>query len=163
GIRAQMNDREGHAWSSEAEFAADADGVIDASRQAPVKGSYHGVSAMGLVWSMKPSSGHDVRMFAMPRDLDPLAITFHLLLDRKEAATAQLQQVILKTGERQVNLNGALSGTVFFPAEDGQHAAVLVLGGSEGGTPLRRAAWLASHGYVALALCYFKCEGRPEN
>ena len=25
----------------------------------------------------------------------------------------------------------------------------------------RRAAWLASHGYVALALCYFRCEGRP--
>jgi dienelactone hydrolase len=27
--------------------------------------------------------------------------------------------------------------------------------------PVRRAAWLASHGYAAFALCYFRCEGRP--
>ena len=29
--------------------------------------------------------------------------------------------------------------------------------------PIRRAAWLASHGYVALALCYFRCQGRPDS
>jgi dienelactone hydrolase len=161
-IRAEMNDREGHRWSAEAEFAADGDGVIDASSAAPVKGSYRNVSAMGLVWSMKPS-GHDVRMFVMPRDLDPLVITFHLLVDHREAATAQLEQASMKAGEREVHLTGALSGSLFLPAEAGPRPAVLVVGGSDGGTPLRRAAWLASHGYVALALCYFKCEGRPEN
>ena len=39
---------------------------------------------------------------------------------------------------------------------------MLVLGGSEGGLPRRRAAWLASHGYAALALAYFRYEDLPE-
>jgi dienelactone hydrolase len=42
-----------------------------------------------------------------------------------------------------------------------RHPAVLVVGGSEGGRPLRPAAWLASHGYVALALAYFRFEDLP--
>ena len=44
----------------------------------------------------------------------------------------------------------------------GRHPALLVVGGSEGGTPVRRAAWLASHGYVALALAYFHAPGLPD-
>ncbi len=35
------------------------------------------------------------------------------------------------------------------------------LGGSEGGVPARRAAWLASYGYAAFALAYFGDEGLP--
>lgn len=160
-IRAELKDDDGHPWSAQAEFAADADGNVDTGRQAPVKGSYRTVSAMGLVWSMRPDAG-DVRMYKMPREVDPLPITFQLLIDRKEAARVQVEQLAMKEGVRQVNLEGALSGRLFLPAEAGPRPAVLVVGGSEGGTPLRRAAWLASHGYVALALCYFKCPGRPQ-
>ena len=36
-------------------LVADADGVVDTSKQAPAKGSYREVSSMGLVWSMKPA------------------------------------------------------------------------------------------------------------
>jgi dienelactone hydrolase len=53
---------------------------------------------------------------------------------------------------------------VFFsPAAEDKHPGVLVLGWSEGGVPLRRAAWLASHGYAEFALCYFHREGTPPN
>jgi dienelactone hydrolase len=63
---------------------------------------------------------------------------------------------------QQVHVDGELRGVLFLPAGEGKHPGVLVLGGSEGGTPTRRAAWLAGHGYAAFALCYFRCEGRPQ-
>jgi dienelactone hydrolase len=37
----------------------------------------------------------------------------------------------------------------------------VVLGGAEGGAPVERAVWLASHGYAALALAYFGYDGGP--
>jgi dienelactone hydrolase len=54
-----------------------------------------------------------------------------------------------------------LRGTFFVPPGPGPHPAVLVLGGSNGGVPLRPAAWVASHGYAALALAYFRFEDLP--
>jgi len=159
-IRAELVDGEGHPWNSQAEFVADASGTVDLATQAPVKGSYKSVSAMGLVWSMAPGE-KGVPIYRPPALLAPQTITFHLLEDGKEISRAQLQQNALGEGVREVKLEGALVGRLFLPAGVDKHAGVLVLGGSEGGMPVRRAAWLASHGYAALALCYFHCEGRP--
>ncbi|MGO1767837.1 MAG: acyl-CoA thioesterase/BAAT N-terminal domain-containing protein, partial [Advenella sp.] len=44
----------GVTWHSQAEFEADAQGVVDVSTQAPLAGSYQGVSQMGLLWSQVP-------------------------------------------------------------------------------------------------------------
>ncbi len=44
-----------------------------------------------------------------------------------------------------------------------RHPGVLVVGGSEGGVPVEKALWLASHGYAALALAYFRYEDLPKN
>ena len=159
-IRAELIDGEEHTWGSQAEFVSDASGKVDLATQAPVKGSYKSVSAMGFLWSMAPEE-KGVPMYRPPGALAPQTITFHLLVDGKEAGTAQLQQHAVGEGVRQVKLEGALVGRLFLPAGEGKHAGVLVLGGSEGGMPARRAAWLASHGNAALALCYFRCEGRP--
>jgi hypothetical protein len=53
-----------------------------------------------------------------------------------------------------------LLGVSFLPPGDGPHPAVIVLGGSEGGLPVRSAApLLASHGYATLALAYFGLPG----
>ncbi|HTX77178.1 MAG TPA: acyl-CoA thioesterase/bile acid-CoA:amino acid N-acyltransferase family protein [Terracidiphilus sp.] len=160
-LRSDLVDGEDQAWTAEAEFVADVSGTVDATRQAPMKGSYKTVSAMGLVWSMTPAT-KNVHIYRPPHNLAPQTIAFHLLVDGKEAATAQLQQLAVAAGVRRTKVEGALRGEFFAPAGEGKHAAVLVLGGSEGGTPTGRAAWLASHGYAALALCYFRCEGRPD-
>jgi hypothetical protein len=50
-LRATLEDGGGNPWASQAEFTADDAGTVDTSKQAPVKGSYRIVSAMGLVWS----------------------------------------------------------------------------------------------------------------
>jgi len=160
-IRAELEDGGGHKWAAEAEFAADAQGVVDVAKQAPVKGAYRTVSAMGLIWAMKPEA-HDVHIYEAPHELGPQMVYFHLAQNGKELGSAQLEQRILREGVRQVQVEGELHGVLFVPAGEGKHPGMLVVGGSEGGMPTRRAAWLAGHGYAAFALCYFRCEGRPQ-
>jgi dienelactone hydrolase len=159
-LRAELVDGADHHWESQAEFLADAQGTVDASQQAPVKGSYEGVSAMGLVWSMKPAE-KNVDTYQAPRDLGVQAIDFQVIVNDKQAATARLEQLSVADGVRQIKVEGQLHGVLFVPASDGPHPGVLVVGGSEGGVPRQRGAWLASHSYAALALAYFRYDDLP--
>jgi len=159
-VAAALIDGAGQHWRSEAEFVADAHGNLDLSAQAPAKGSYHNVSGMGLIWSMMPA-GKGVVIYRAPPEPQAQKIDFQLIRDGATVATAQLEQDPVGMGVRQVKVTGQLHGVMFWPAGDGPHAGVLVLGGSEGGVPRRRAAWLASHGYAALALAYFHYENLP--
>jgi dienelactone hydrolase len=197
-VRSGLEDGAGHDWSAEAKFAADSAGKLDLTATAPLKGSYKGVSAMGLVWSMRPDG--EARIYQPPHDLGPQTIHF-TLRSKSGSASAQLEQIILPAGVRMLQLKGALHGVLFLPPDTSplpgaspaqtasastaatlagpqsssdspqnqtiakpatQRPALLVVGGSEGGTPTRRAAWLAGHGYVTLALAYFAGPGLPE-
>ncbi len=159
-IQAALTDGAGHEWASQAEFIADAQGTVDASHQAPAKGSYNEVSAMGLVWSMKPKEGHVVT-YQSPRDQDSQIIKFRLLQKDHPVAAAQLEQLTVADGVRQIKVEGQLHGVLFVPASNQPHPGVLVVGGSEGGVPHEKAAWLASHGFAALALAYFRYDDLP--
>jgi dienelactone hydrolase len=173
-LHSELTDGADHSWSAEAKFTADPTGNLDLTKDAPLKGSYKGVSAMGLVWSMRPTG--DARIYQAPRDLGPQTIRF-TLHSKTGSASAQLQQIVLPENIRLIQLKGALHGVLFLPPDtapfpDSQQnpstetprkrPALLVVGGSEGGTPLRRAAWFASHGYVTLALAYFAVPGLPQ-
>ncbi len=160
-IHADLIDGAEHAWRAEAEFAADDEGIIDASRQAPVKGSYKKISAAGLIWSMTPSD-KNVAVYQPPKQLGPQTIHFKVERKGSTIATADLQQIGVADGVKRIELKGALHGFLFEPTSSGPHAGVLVLGGSEGGVPTRNAAWLASHGYAALALAYFRYDNLPQ-
>ncbi len=160
-IRAQLVDGDDARWTSQADFVADAQGVIDASKQPPVSGSYKEVFSMGLIWSMRPSSARTTR-YQPPRKFDVQTIDFRLMRGGTQLASAILEQITTAAGvERVVLHDGALRGTLFLPPGKDRHPAVLVLGGSEGGLPARRAAWLASHGFAALALAYFRYDDLP--
>lgn len=160
-LRADLRDGADHAWQSEADFVADGEGGVDTAKQAPLRGSYRIVSAMGLIWSMRPAE-KETHVYQAPHQLAGQIVHFHLVQDGKETASADLTQLAIAAGIRQIKLEGALHGILFLPAGDDRHPAVLVLGGSEGGLPARRAAWLASHGYAALALAYFHYEDLPD-
>ena len=56
-----------------------------------------------------------------------------------------------------------LAGTLFYPSSSGPHAAVIVLGGSDGGLHEGQAALLATHGYAVLALAYFGIDPLPRD
>src|SRR5436305_6881731 len=44
-------------WQARAAFVSDDDGCVYVTRQAPVSGTYDGVSAMGLIWSAERLPG----------------------------------------------------------------------------------------------------------
>jgi dienelactone hydrolase len=159
-LKADLDDGDGQRWESAAEFAADAQGVIDVSKQAPLEGSYREISAMGPIWSMRPVAKGE-GAYRPPPNLGSQTIRFQLLRGDAAIATAQLQQDAIADGIGQIKVKGQLHGVLFLPAGGGHHPGVLVLGGSEGRLPLRRAAWLASRGYAAFALAYFRYENLP--
>jgi dienelactone hydrolase len=163
-IKSELQDGAGHHWAAQAEFIADAQGAVDLSQQSPVSGSYNEVSALGLIWSMKPSTKNST-IYQAPENLAPQTTTFLLLRNGKEISRAKLEQLMVADEVQQIKVEGALHGVLFVPATgagtSARHLGVLVLGGSNGGVPLRTAAWLASHGFAALALAYFRYENLP--
>ena len=56
-LQATLVGDKGEAFESHAHYIADEDCTVDVCRQPSVGGSYTGVEAMGLVWSMKAAPG----------------------------------------------------------------------------------------------------------
>jgi dienelactone hydrolase len=161
-IRAELVDGADERWTSQADFVADAQGGIDTSKNPALAGSYKWISASGLIWSMLPSSQKASR-YEPPRDFGIQNIEFHLMSRNVKLGAAQLEQAAIAEGVQRVIIRYSdLRGTLFVPLGTGRHPGVLVLGGSEGGLPSRRAAWLASHGFAALALAYFRFDDLPK-
>lgn len=159
-LQAKLVDGASHPWAAQAQFVADAQGTVDTSKQAPEKGSYNEVSSMGLVWSMMPTVKH-VAAYRSPSDLSPQVVDFRLLRNGQQVAGAQLEQLRIADGVHSTPVDGQIHGVLFLPPGSGPYPGVLVVGGSEGGLPTEKAAWLASHGFAALALAYFRYDGLP--
>ena len=160
-IRAELTDGAGHSWESHADFVADSAGAVDVSKAAPIAGSYKDVSAMGLVWSMMPRE-RNVGLYQPIRSLGPQKIDFTLARKGAPELRATLEQGSLARGTEAVPVHDdGLRGVFLTPPGQGTHPGVLVLTGSNGGLPIRPAAWLAAHGYAVLALAYFRYEDLP--
>jgi dienelactone hydrolase len=97
----------------------------------------------------------------LPRDQAAQIIEFRLITGGKQVASAQLERRAVAEGVRQIKIKGQLHGVLFLPAGNEPHPGVLVVGGSEGGLQTQQTAWLASHGFAALALAYFRYEDLP--
>src|SRR6185437_4001770 len=161
-ISAELTDGAGVQWTAQADFVADEAGAVDTAKQAPAGGAYKEVSPLGLVWFMMPAQ-KNVAAYAAPRNLAAQTIGFELLRKGEKLASAHLQQDAVAEGVRRVVVrDGGLRGVMFVPAGGERSAAVLVVGGSNGGAPTRQAAWLASRGFLALALAYFHYEDLPD-
>ena len=68
-LGAQIFGDRGETFESHAHFIADKDGEVDVCRDSSLGGSYRGVSAMGLLWSMKPAPGQRKGIRLMKSDL----------------------------------------------------------------------------------------------
>lgn len=96
-IHAELIDGAKGRWVSQSEFAADAQGNIDTSKQPPISGSYKEVSAMGPVWSMKPVGPKEGR-YQPPPNFGLQTIEFRLMRGSTVVSTAHLEQSpILRT------------------------------------------------------------------
>lgn len=155
---------DGVRWRSGAEFAANAGGTVDVGADAPVAGSYQGADANGLLWSMSPDSLGAAEASALLAGLTPLEVEISCVADGQQigSGTLTVERAAAGTGMREVREHG-LHGSLYVPPHSGarRHRPVLVLGGSGGDANQPVAAFLAAHGYLALALRYFAAPGLP--
>ncbi|MFZ0737573.1 MAG: acyl-CoA thioesterase/BAAT N-terminal domain-containing protein, partial [Candidatus Acidiferrales bacterium] len=168
-LAAWTMDDAGRRWDSRAEFIARGDGSVDLGEDASRAGTYRGVDAMGLFWSLALNPGdagqHDQYL---KRELTPCEITF-------EASSPGVRSIARARLERQYVPPGTivraveedrLAGLLFLPPnganeETGRFPAVITLGGSGGGLDWEMAAALSAHGYAGFALPYFGFDPLP--
>lgn len=168
-VTATTIDADGEQFRSSATYRADNTGTVDLSQAAPTAGSYRGVAGMGLLWSMRPTSGDTgnyVDFIPPGGQLVHLVVTVH----GRVAATASMTRLGRAAGVSRIDVRPARQGVygeLYLPPTGRTAArkpAVLMLGGSEGGVADEFAAGLlASHGYPTLALAYFAEPGLPKH
>jgi dienelactone hydrolase len=143
------------------QFVAPPDGVVDPARHDSIGGTYLGVDPYGLWWSIGRQDVPDD-----PDLLGPWRVEITATGLGWESSAALVRRKV-DPQVRQVKVrSGRLRGTAFFPDGDGPHPAVLVYSGSGGGLGRlggveSTAALLASHGFAAFALAYFRYEDLP--
>ncbi|XP_042565945.1 acyl-coenzyme A thioesterase 5-like isoform X3 [Clupea harengus] len=132
----------------------------DASRG----GTYTGTEPMGLLWSLRPIPGsrHGLRM-RKKNVLSPMVVNISVykghmnqgFSEEAALATVVTERWYLAPGVQRVDIREqGVKGTLFIPPGPGLFPAVLDMWGGGGGLVEYRAALLASHGFVALALQY---------
>lgn len=175
-LQLSMQDSSGNRWLAHANYRADHNGIADTATAGAEAGSYAGVDAMGLFWSMRPEAGKG----------KPMPLPMHSDADGLRYAPATMQLEAFVDGERigqqtllrrinaadvvatPLQLHGVV-GNLHHPAgalDDGRrHPVVITLGGAEGGIDSANlyAAWLASNGFVAVAVAYYRMPGLPKD
>ncbi len=159
-LRLRSIDGRGRTWESHAEFRAASDGRIDVATDAPLSGTYEGVDPTGLFWSRAPTDAPPEVPTTGPTAT--WQVTAHLA-GQTVASFAQERRYASPEVTRTPVRDEGLVGMLYAPAGDDRRPAVLTVGGSSGGLAFADpiAALLASHGYTALALAYFRLEGLP--
>lgn len=158
-LRARTVDDLGASWSSWAAFRSTRGGVVDCSTQAPLAGTYSGVDPTGLLWSMSSAAIEPSPYAKTTASVSSLTLSVEA---GGQEAVASIDRRVLAPGVTRIPLRSqGLVGTFFRPASEEAAPAVIVLGGSEGGLSEARAALLASRGYAALALAYFRADTLP--
>jgi dienelactone hydrolase len=144
-------------WGATATFTSDAQGTIDLATS-PATGSYTGVDADGIVWSMTKSTSPD------DPPNDPFGLRVHVDVGGVTVASAELARLAVTEDVTCANVSdGGLVG--YYCSKNGAppRGAIVVFGGSEGGigTGQTMARYYASLGYPSLGLAYFGQTGVP--
>ena len=167
-VDAQLSstDAVGVPWQASAVYRADAGGDVDLGTAAAISGSYHGVSGMGLIWSMRALRPDPVGAYLW-NGQRPLTFTLAVSAHGTQLASARFTRAfspIPLTETMQSLRADGFVGQFWHPASTAaRRPAVLVLGGSEGGLPgTLLPALLASNGYQALGVAYFGEPGLPQ-
>lgn len=160
-VQARARDYQGRLWESAAEFRTSAAGTLNLATAAPVSGSYHVADAAGLLWSLHPAfkTGTDTQFYMT---YSGFSVTIRALVQGRIVASRTLQRLGSSLTSTQTVRHEGFASTLFVPARPRPGAAaIVVIGGSEGGEATFIAAALAAIGYPALALGYFKEPGLP--
>ena len=160
-VRSDFAGHGGSVWRSRASFVADPTGVIDLSSMAPVAGSWSVADPQAYLWSMEKTTELAPAMAVVEND-DRSIVVMKVFQDTSVVAEKRITFLKRAPGVSMTDFRDGIVGTLYAPYGKRGLPAVVVLGGSEGGVTRDRAALLASHGYVALALGYFGAPGLPQ-
>eukprot|EP00111_Clytia_hemisphaerica_P007080 TCONS_00020562-protein len=167
-------------FRSHAHFIADLNGVVNLASDNSFGGCYTGVSPMGILWSLQPvneKGGFKPARYLPRKVMDPQEFVLRVYdghlnmkeIDRyhKEGKLLAEDTVLRKfcsdgIMRHEVN-HGRLRGVIFKPKGPGPFKGVIDMYGGNGGIVEFRAALLASHGFVAYTLPYFKYKDLPED
>lgn len=166
-----LRDSAGVVWRSEGRFLADTDGAVDL-RTPSRGGTWMGADPEGWWWSMRPQgwrNDHEWMRQAFLRPSLPVTPMFD------PDAEAELTISVITRGridwvtQRRLRLPrgvttrdpAPIAGRAYLPRVSAR-AAVLLIGGSEGGIPALRAAQLAGRGVAVLAQAWHGWPGTPD-
>jgi len=151
----------GQAFQAEARFVADAQGRIDLDRQAPTAGAYRGIDGRGLFWSMQPAPAE--RMPAL--DGTPGEVQLQLFEGTQQLAQLRLRLRPVAAGVQTRVIDAFPGARYAVMPGTARRPAIIVLGGSEGGSSAARssAPELASQGFAVLGLPYYSPAGWSAN
>lgn len=165
-LEARTTDVKGQVWRSLSDFLASDRGEVDLSTTAPVSGDYSGADIFGPLWSLKPPETQDQRPSSFANDeVNGWEVVFLARTASGRSASAVLRRVYQMPGRGLVRVpleSDGLRGFLYHPAEGGPFPGVLIVGGSGGGLYEWLAQAMASEGFAALTLAYFKYPGLPE-
>lgn len=169
-VQVTSTDNQGVRWASSATYRTDASGGVDPDRVAPLSGSYQGVSGMGPIWSMHVSgpdaasaendgefywSQHGSFMFTVTVRVNGTSVARTSFRRRLSALPLTFQPELLAA-------DGFVGQFAVPSGAPRRRAAVVVLGGSEGGLPSPLLIdMLAGQGYAVLGVAYFGLPGLP--
>lgn len=162
-LEAQAEDERGNLWISHASFQADPKGIVDLGKALPLPGSsYDVVDAMGLFWSLQPSSEDPAASFKCKDDCFSAELTLH---DKETVLGKTRVSRFLKLPEikRIAVHEDGIVGVLFIPPSEKPLPLIITLSGSNGGINENRAKLLASNGFAVLALGVFGVEGLPSS
>jgi dienelactone hydrolase len=163
-FRATTTDAQGQRWRSSAGFRADRTGTVIPGFAAARAGSYRGVDAMGLFWSMSQVGS------PLPRNQQTLelpvvsTVRIQALVGGRIVASASLTRRLrnanVSVQRTTIAKDGFLGCYWAAPPSSVRTPAILEFGGSEGGLHCGPGL-LASRGYPVLDLAYFGEPGLP--
>ncbi len=186
-IEGTFTDNGGQVWSSRGIYFANHIGFVDTSSSASLAGTYQGVDAEALFWSMLPvpldeldgasvvnrhedwPSFPDFDSWNATYELrrDPVVVNFRAelrgaLAGTAPAATASQSVSFIADGVKRIPVSeGDIRGVLYEAPDGGPNPVAMIVTGSGGGVYEGKAALLASHGITALALAHFNYPGRP--
>jgi len=128
-LRARTIDDSNTVFESFANYKSNENGEVLVSSQPSLGGSFSGIEAMGLFWSMKPVAERDRDDLLRKRDgRKPLKVTLDVfnaddgrnLEERNKTASVTLVRSYMRAGVSRCFLKGhGFYGTLFLPPGDG--------------------------------------------
>lgn len=160
-VRAEEKDDIGVIWRSMADYRIGANGQVNLDQQSPVAGSFDEADSMALLMSMKAKNPKKQPDFCK-KNFNPITTKISVSVGKYVVDEVKVSRLILADYVEMEPLHkDGLAGVLFRPKKGKSYPGIIVLGGRQGGCEIQRAAVLAAHGYVTLALAYFKYEGLP--